>query len=278
MRAIFVRPRFDAATEHSHLWCSRLMAEVVDRLEGYVDLEGERATRANVEKALIEDPAADLVFYDHGDERGLVAQGGRGYVIDDGNLHLLRGRVVYTLACLWGSGGGARAYTVYGAKVVVCYVKVFAFTPYDEHLFCRCANSGYIAYAKGERDWARIKKLMIEEFDKAIEEARDPWTKLLLLWDRDALRVYADGVDRPEPRCPLRRLAVRLLGKLGWRLSRRWWLALVLFGAGLGTFAHDRVAEWVVLGCRIHGLDVGFALVVIAFILASLEVVELLKR
>lgn len=279
MRAVFVRPRFDEATEYTHLWCSRLVSEVSGYLEGYVDLEGESATRERVEGALRADPSADLVFYGHGDERGLVAQGGVGYVVDDANAHLLRGRVVYAVACLWGAGGGARAYAVHGARVVVCYTRVFVFTVYDEHLFYRASSSGYVAYARGERDWAKIKRLMLEEFDRAIEEARDPWTKVLLVWDKTALRVYADGVDVPEPRCALRRLVVRALGpRLGWRVGRRLAVSLVLFGVGVGVYAHDRVAEWYTLGQRLHGMDVGFALLVASFVLATLDLVEWLRR
>lgn len=278
MRAVFVRPRFDQATEYTYLWSSRLISEVSKYLESYVDLESEKAVRENVENALKSDPNADLVFYGHGDERGLVAQDGSSYVIDDSNLHLLRNRVVYTVACLWGSGGGAKAYAVYKARAVVCYSQVFAFTVYDEHLFYRASSSGYIAYARGERDWAKIKKIMIEEFNKAIEEAQDPWTKVLLFWDREALRVYADEADKPTSRCMFRRIALKLLGQFGWMISRRLAISLILFGSGMGVYVHDRIAEWVTLGRRLHGLDVGFALMVVAFILMSFDYVKWLKR
>ncbi len=277
MKAIFVRPSFDEASQFSYLWCQRLIDAVKDKLEQCIDLAGNQATRNNTEDALNANPDAAFVFYDHGDEQGLVAQNAEGYVIDKENDHLLKGRVAYSLACLWASDGGVDAWRK-GAKVVVGYIKAFAFTNNGERLFCEAANSGFIAYVNGENDWKKIKNLMIEAFNKAIEQATDPWTQLWLTWDRDALRIYAEDVDVPESKCVLRTIAIKTLGpKLGWKISRKHALSLLLLGAGCGVYLHDRVAEWVTLGCRLHGLDVGFALVFIAWVLISFELIKWFK-
>jgi hypothetical protein len=218
MKAIFVRPKFDEASSYSFLWAERLINAVRDKLESFVDLPSDKATRGNVEEALKANPDFDFVFYDHGNTKGLAAQGGEEYCIDDGNVGLLKGRVCYTMACLWLSGNGAKAYAA-DAKVVIGYIREFAFTVEDEQLFCQAANSGYIAYANGETDWRKIKEIMINAFNEAMNRTDNPWTRTWLTWDRDSLRVYAQNVDQPETRCFFRKLALRILGpKRGWRI------------------------------------------------------------
>jgi hypothetical protein len=211
MKCVFVRPHFDSASSFSHLWCQRLIDAVKDKLEGYIDLSEEQAIRENVEKALTENPEADFCFYDHGNQEGLAEQGGAGYVIDRKNSYLLKGRFAYSMACLWGQGGGAQAYSE-GAKAVVAYVEEFGFTTGDEQYFSEAANSGFIAYANGETVWAKIKAIMVEAFNKIIDAIDDPWGKMWARSDRDALRVYGEGADTPKPTCPVSRMILFLFG------------------------------------------------------------------
>lgn len=177
------------------------------------------------------------------------------------------------LACLSAAKLGKVAYSSYGC-VYVGYVKEFSFTVEDEELFCQAANSGFIAYADGESDWAKIKA-----FNKAIQETENPWGRTWIAWDRDKLRVYAQNADQPETKCIFRKLALKLFGRrLGWRISRKHALSIVLFGAGTGVYIHDRVTEWARLGFRLHGLDVGFALVFIAWVIVSFEFAKWLRK
>jgi len=278
---IVVRPKFDEASKFSYMWAERLMDQVGDKIRVASDLGGSHATRSRVENALKEHREAIFVFYNHGTKDGLVAQGGSEYVIDKSNDHMLKGRIVYTMACEFGKDCGVDTWRK-GAEVVVCYVDVVAFTVNDEKLFCRAFNSGLIAYVNGERDWRKIKQIMIEEFNKAIEEADDPWSKMWLRWDRDILRVYAENVDVPESKCFLRKIAVKLLGsKLGWKLSRiqalGWMSYLIGFGIALHDYAHQ---VWELKGTVIslEGGYVGFLLLILGFVLMAGDHVKWLRK
>jgi hypothetical protein len=275
--AVLVAPKFDDVTEYSWRWAQRLKEAIGALGWSVVELGGRPVSRAEVEDALSRNPGTPFVFEDHGSEDALWGSESEA-VVDLKNVEKLAGRVIYTMACLSAKKLGATAYAQHNC-IYIGYVREFAFTPYDEELFCRAANSGFIAYAKGESDWAKVKKFMVEAFNEAIARAEDPWTRTWLTWDRDALRVYAPNADQPEPACPFRKLAVRLLGpRVGWRISRRHGLALLLFGGGVGVYLHDRVAEWGTLHYRLHGLDVGVMCIAVSWAILSLEVVRWLRK
>lgn len=267
-QAGFARPLFDEASEYSHKWAGRLKEAVKDKIEVKEDLSGEEATRENVERTLKGNPDMDFVFYNHGTSEGLVQQGGEGYVIDKKNDHLLRGRVVYAMACSYGSDGAVHAWQQ-GAKIVVCYYEPYAFTPYDEELFCNGANSGYIAYANGEEDPKKIKQVMMQEYNNSIDKTNDPWSKMWLRRDRDAVRVY--NAEEPTTTCGFRFVALRLFGRTGWYITRVRASALLVFGIGFGVTLHDFVSHLSELGgyeeiLSPHGGYIGFVLMLIAFL------------
>jgi hypothetical protein len=275
---IFLLPEFDDASKYSHLWGTRLIEQVKDKVN-VILLEREDATRERFEKALQEHPGADVCFEDHGSEDCLCAQGGEDCVLDLKNVGKAAGRVIYTMACLSAKKLGAVAHINYGC-VYVGYIKEFAFVPDEEGLFCGAANSGFIAYAEG-KGWAEVKKIMVEAFNEAMGRTDNPWTKTLLAWDRDILRIYAPGVDSPEPKCPLRKLAVALFGpKIGWKLSRThalgWMLYLVGYGIALHDFAHE---TYELKGTCLspEGGYLGFALIMLGFVLLVSDHVRWLK-
>jgi hypothetical protein len=273
---IFVLPEFDDASKFSHLWGSRLIEQVKDKVN-VILLERGNATREKFEKALQEHLEADICFEDHGGEDCLCAQGGQDCVLSSDNVDKVAGKVIYTMACLSARTLGAQAYAQ--GCVYVGYVEAFTFTTQDEQLFCQAANSGFITYVEGETDWAKIKALMVETFNKAMEQTNDPWSQMWLQWDRDALRVYASGVDVPGTRCILRKAAIALLGpKLGWRIRRRYGLSLVCFGVGWGLMVHDFFVECAdPLRFPPHGFFIGLSLVTLSFFAVTYDFVQWLK-
>jgi hypothetical protein len=278
MRILAVGPVFDDITRFSRLWLDRLEGS----LKGYADitdLGAENATRENFEDQVRKLDPNIVVYYDHGSQEGLYAQGGRGYVLDQDNLVLVKGKVIYTLACLSASKLGAVANQVYGC-VYVGYVKEFAFTLEEEGLFSRAANTGLIAYVYAEADWKRVKELMIQAFNQAIMEAEDPWSKVWLSWDRDNLRVYATGVDTPSSSCVFRRLVLRILGPKGWLISRALFIGLIAYGLGIGLTLHDLYTE-ILEGpgdpLRIHGGYVGLGLSLLGVLMILKEYIRLLE-
>ena len=270
----FTRPLFDEASEYSHKWAGRLIDSVKDKVDVKGDLSGEEATRESVEDILEAYPKMDFVFHDHGAPEGLVQQGGEGYVIDKKNDHLLKGRVVYTVACSWGSDGAIHAWQQ-GAEVVVCYYDPFAFTPYDEELFCKAANSGYVAIANGEEDPKKMKQIMIEEYNDSIDKTDDPWSKIWLRRDRDALRIY--NAEEPKTECRLRMLSLTVFGRRGWFITGLRGASIALAGIGTGIYIHDRIVQGPLLGYRLHGIDVGVMLIGLAFLIGFYDFLKVAK-
>ena len=270
-----IAPRFDEATIHSFDW----FLDLVDRLreEKWYLLLGEEATRGNVERALKKLEVDMVVFYDHGTESGLVAQDGHEYCLDKRNLHLVAGKVIYTLACLAGKDYGVEAYNKYDC-IFWGYKEEFGFTiGDDEELFKECANFGLIYKLKNKSTWKEAYEKTREKFNEAIKKAKSIWSKMWLRHDRDALVCYAPDMPPPKPKCPLRRIAIKLFGRVGRKISRMYALSILLFGVGYGLTWHDLWSEIVSPAgnpYRIHGGYIGLALILVSFVMSTWEHVK----
>lgn len=225
-----IAPRFDEATEYSFKWIKRLLDDLGCEYEALFE---EDATREKFEEAVSRHDV--VVFYDHGDRKGLYAQGGLTYVIDKKNDHLLKGKVVYTMACLWCSDGGIDAWKK-GAKVVWGYVREFAFTVEEEELFMECANYGLVVKYKENITWEEAYERTIQKFNEAIAKARDGWSKVWLRYDRDALVCYTEESPPRTSTCMFRRALIKLLGpEIAWKI--RLWLVIYAAAALAGLMA-----------------------------------------
>lgn len=186
------------------------------------DFAGETAKRPNIGVALVAKPQAHFVFYDHGDELGLVAQGG-GYIIDSNNVELLKNRIVYTLACLYGKDGGWKAHRI-GARAVHCYVEVVGFMTGALKEFQESFNYGFkLLHGIGPK-FSEISEKEKEKMTELLDELMEKGDFLGAMWmgrNRDSLRWYNGGGAPPESTCFFRRLAVRIFGpKTGWNLRK----------------------------------------------------------
>lgn len=213
---LLIAPKFDDATQYSFTWARRLLEKVEDKL-AVIFLPEDFATRTYALANL--DNKEAVVFYDHGSEDCLYAQGGKECVFTSSDAPLFKNKLLYTMACLSAKKLGATVYAHGGA--FVGYYEPFSFTTQDEQLFCRAANSGFEAWADGERDFKKIKEKMVEEFNNAIDSTSDAWAKVWLRYDRDALRVYAPGVDVPSSTCPFRSVLIRIFGPTtAWKIQK----------------------------------------------------------
>jgi len=95
MTLLGIAPRWDAPTEYSSKWHHN----VLDSYE-IVDLSDAEATRQRTEYAIRDYNPEFIVFSDHGSETVLWAQFGYEGVFDLNNAYLMKGRSIYTLACL----------------------------------------------------------------------------------------------------------------------------------------------------------------------------------
>ncbi|MEM2449033.1 MAG: hypothetical protein QXT14_08825 [Candidatus Bathyarchaeia archaeon] len=275
--ALGIAPLFDEATKYSYEWFRHAWDSTKDKLE-WECLVVDDATRDRVEEKLREKNYDLVVFYDHGDENSLVAQGGQSAVIDKNNLPLVRNStgVIYSMSCLSARGLGVEFWKQNG--VFVGYTDVFGFTTTEQELFRDAANSGLLEYANGERDWKRIKQKMVEAFNNSIKLAREAWTKIWLTHDRDSLVVY-DG-EAPTSRCMFRKIALKLFGeRLGWALTWSLVLAYILFGLGLGLSVHDFFVECSdPLRFPPHGFWLGVFFIIVSVIMLSSEYLKTAVR
>lgn len=217
MNVMMIRPRFDDATNFSFLWAENLLDQIKPFVTVKYDFKESEAARLNYEQNVKD---VDLVaFYDHGDEHGLVQNGGSGYVIDNENNEFLKNKIIYTMACLWSSNGGVDTWKK-GAEAVFGYFEVFGFTTVEEHLFMEAANSGLVYRVETGAGWKEVFEFMKGKFNEMIDQAEDSWSKVWLRYDRDALRYY--GADSPpvQSSCMFRRLALKLFGLKGWHLKK----------------------------------------------------------
>jgi hypothetical protein len=209
MKVLAVAPCFDTASEYSFLWWERLREAIKDKVE-LQELLRDMAVRSAFETNVGTFNPDAIVYYDHGSEDCLCAQDGTECVLDSGNVDKVFGKIIYTMACLSARTLGASAWK--RGCIYIGYIEEFAFTTEDEQYFCEAANSGFIAYANGESNWARIKQIMIEAFNKIVDAIADPWGKMWARWNRDALRIWCKGVDEPTPTCPISRMISFLFG------------------------------------------------------------------
>jgi len=229
LKALAIYPVFDHVTEYSAKWCKKLIEHLKSKCK-VVEVGGRRVKREEVEGYIKGEDPYIVIFYDHGREGAWFGSEGE-HVIDLRNVSLLSGRIAYSMSCRSAKILGREAFKK-KCKVFVGYVEDFVFNVKDEEIFCRAVNYGLIIWLEGEEDWINVKRKWIDYWNKLIDEADDPWTKMWLRHDRDSLRIIAEGVDEPETKCPARKTAVKLFGSAGWRISRETAVSVLFFAVG----------------------------------------------
>lgn len=218
---INVAPKFDEPTEYSYGFNRKIVAEAKKRGHTVIDLTIEDAIREKVEEALEANVDAFVIHYDHGSENALIGNDERA-VIDLLNVHLLSDREVYNMNCSSAKILGVEAYkkkaVAYWGFTDVVYFTTDALPEFEESF-----NIGFLLKLDG-KTWSecleKVKQRMSELVDKLVDEG-----KAMPAWcmrnNRDILHCWGDNIEQPPPQeseCWFRRLAVRLLGPVGWRI------------------------------------------------------------
>jgi hypothetical protein len=279
MKALLVAPVFDKVTGYSYEW-SRLARRLLEDA-GYdvVDIGGGEVGRAKVEDAARD---ADIVcFFDHGDEDKLFGSPSEA-VLDLDNVGILSGREAYTMACLSARKLGVEAWRR-GAKAYWGYEKSFTFTTDALEEFKEFAVSG-LRYRLSGRSWSEALR-MARELGRSLAEKLADDGRIIasscMSHNTDALRCF-DG-EEPTARCFLRRLALRIFGRVGWFITRLRGIGILGFGIGYGIALHDYAhALWEVGGYRevlsLQGGYIGFALILLFFILEFIDFIRMARR
>ncbi len=95
---LITRPHHDVKTSYIHAFTKWIVALAQDEDINMADLEGPKATRENVEKA-IKKLSPRLIFLNgHGTEDVVLGHKDQP-VLDEKNVDLTKGKIVYALAC-----------------------------------------------------------------------------------------------------------------------------------------------------------------------------------
>jgi hypothetical protein len=252
--------------------------EVVDYAKAknveVVDVAKGEAVRENVERVLRENPGVLVLHANHGNEGAWFGADERACV-DLNNVELLAYRECYANNCSSAAKLGVEAWKL--GAVYYGFREVFVFTIEEEPYFKQFVNHGIKKRIDG-LSWKECLSSAKQLAQKLVDElvkAGKGLAAACLHHDAEVLVCYTEDTP-PTSDCPLRKIALKVFGpKIGWKLSRKYGLSILLFGGGLGVYTHDRVAEWVVLGCRLHGIDVGLILIVASWVIIWLPLERL---
>ncbi len=190
-------PRFDTATEYSYEWNNNLLAKFPsdENITSLLDLNATKSKYLNE----IEDHDV-FIFFDHGIDDGLIDQHRRKFLYL-GNADTLKGKRVYTMACLSAKELGKKAYHE-GCLEYWGATDAITFTIDDAHLFGEVFVDGaYARFGEG-KSIEEVYKLMREHFISQKLRASNPWTKIWLQKDHDMWVVWHKGNPPPNPEPP----------------------------------------------------------------------------
>ena len=279
-----IRPVIDEVTEITYDEAQDVLDYFDEKEVRYIDLAKDDATRENVEKGLKTNPNMSVLHYDHGNKTSWIGEDGA--VVDLENVELLRDRQCYCDNCSSAAKLGVEAWKL--GAVYWGYKEIFMFTTDSLEEFKTAVNFGIKRHIDGfswKECLEEAKAKMTELADKLVAEGKILAASCMRR-DRDIMVCYtADSPPEPEePSCPLRRLAVRLFGtKVGWKITRKWAVSIAIFFLGFGISLHDFChALWEVGGypkiLSWQGGYIGYVLMLIAFLLATYEYVQWLKK
>jgi len=279
-RLICCAPVFDEVTEITYDESRDAVKYALENRVEVIDLVKEDAVREKVEEALRKYPDALFFHADHGSEDAVYGNDERP-VVDLKNVNLLSGRECYNNNCSSAKKLGVEAWKL--GAVYWGYDDVFYFTTDSLEEFKEAVNYGIKRRVDGF-SWGeclqKTKEKMTELADKLVKAGK-ALAASCMRYDRDHLVCY--DAHPPQPSCVLRKLAVKLLGVAGWKMTRRCALALLLFGVGLGVTLHDYFhALWQVGGypeiLSPQGGYLGFFILTFAFLIAIWEHIRWLKK
>lgn len=108
--AILIRTCYSLcdSTKFSYEWADTIKQQLQQNGWQVIDLSGKNANKPQVAQALQDINHALVIFYGHGEETCMIAQN-KESLIDLDNLHLLKNKQVYVMACLTAKELGKKA-------------------------------------------------------------------------------------------------------------------------------------------------------------------------
>jgi len=178
-----------------------------------IDLDGDKATRTNVEEALRNQNVGLVLHYDHGGVDVVYGQPfkEREKAIDLNNADLLKGKFVSTVSCLSASLLGQEACNHHGARAYLGYCNGI-WAPEEPELkekFVEAANAANLELLEGKTLQEAHKKgidtyeLKYQELIQMLQTETDPinrikisWAAGFLLWNKSCFIKIGDPNTR----------------------------------------------------------------------------------
>ena len=139
-----IRTNYDDATRISYEWSNQIKLALFKSGLPYTDCIGDGATRNFVEKQMTMHDIKTVLFYGHGEPDGWQLTGqDRFAIFDHTNIHLLKDKLIYAVACYSGKNLG-RLTTSTGTGCFIGYEGEFRFSSISKDDTMACANSGVL--------------------------------------------------------------------------------------------------------------------------------------
>ena len=154
------------------------------------DLDGDEASRANVDGALRNSSVDLILHYDHGLPNVIFGQrnGGanaiRDPAIDLGNVAALRGKAISTVSCASASILGQVA-ILNGAKAYLGYIMPIWAPSQGQDQLTKALSDAFIDAANAANSELLGGKTFQEAHEKGIETYWEKFKDLILMWERE---------------------------------------------------------------------------------------------
>ena len=207
-KVLFTRPEHDVETTYMSRWNDEVVKKAREKGMQTFDLKGSKATKSEFDKYLKNSP--DLILFNgHGGSDRIMGHKNEVLVQANKDDALLKGKIVYALACAAGEQLGPSA-EKQGAKAFIGYNQDFGWIT-DKNKECRpendelanefrdASNQVSVALIKGntasdafERSQSCFKEKMLKySASNTLPEAEE--MRFWLFWDKYSQVLLGDG-------------------------------------------------------------------------------------
>jgi len=177
VKCLITRPNHDKVTEYLFTWGNKIIESDELKDIDFFDLQGKEATKGKVESYLSKQSPDVILFNGHGSPTQICGFKNEVLIENDINDFLLKGKVIYALACssaaILGQSAikkGAKSFVGYKRSFILFTDKTRETTPSKDHIaesFLEPSNRLSISILKGNSAEEASRKSK-EEFKKEI--------------------------------------------------------------------------------------------------------------
>ncbi|MBI2135442.1 hypothetical protein HYU06_00030 [Candidatus Woesearchaeota archaeon] len=207
------RPKHDVITSYLYAFSEEIIKAVkgMDNIH-LANLEGESATRFNLEQSLVKDKPKLIFLNGHGDKKRVAGHKDE-VILDENNIHLSKDKIVYAIACdsLEELGEiavekGAKAYIGYRAKFMLVVDPSRTTSPNKDNNalpFKKACTTLINSLIFGEKVNAAVERTKSEyrQLIRSLGTSEDdpygdvPLVRFALAWNLEFLGVCGDGEE-----------------------------------------------------------------------------------